>query len=74
MTKAYPIKGKVCLGCAAKVEKMIAALPGVQSARVNALTNKVTLEAAEDRMPQLALEADRILRREEAGASLVMAG
>ena len=36
MTKAYPIKGKVCLGCAAKVEKMIAAkLPIVRGTMKN---------------------------------------
>lgn len=70
MTKAYPIKGKVCAACAVRVEKKIAALPGVVSARVNALIGKVTLEAAPERFPELALEADRILRREEAGARM----
>lgn len=72
MTKAYAIKGQVCAACAARVEKKVAALPGVDYARVNALTRKMTLEAAPERFPQLALEADRILRREEDGASLVM--
>ncbi len=72
MTKAYPIKGQVCAACAARVEKKIAALPGVIFARVNALTKKVTLEAAPERFPDVALEADRILRREEDGASLVV--
>ncbi|MDD4081508.1 MAG: heavy-metal-associated domain-containing protein [Eubacteriales bacterium] len=72
MTKSYPIKGKVCVSCAARAEKKIAELPGVESARVNALTKKVTLEAAPDCFPGVALEADRILRREEDGASLVI--
>ncbi len=72
MTKAYPIQGQVCAACAARVEKKIAALPGVIYARVNALTKKITLEAAPERFPELATEADRILRREEDGASLVI--
>ncbi len=72
MTKAYPIKGTVCAACAARAERKMAALPGVSYARVNALTKKVTLEAAPERFPELALEADRILRREEDGAWLEM--
>lgn len=72
MTKTYPIKGKVCVSCAARAERLIAALPGVESARVNALTKKMTLQAAPDRFPDLALAADRILRREEDGACLVI--
>ncbi len=74
MTKAYPIKGQVCAACAARAEKKIAALPGVSYARLNALTKKLTLEADPERFPDLAREADRILRREEDGASLVMEG
>ncbi len=72
MTKAYPIKGRVCAACAVRVEKLIAALPGVESARVNALTKKVTLTASPERFPEVAQEADRILRREEDGARLVI--
>jgi cation transport ATPase len=74
MRKAYPIKGQVCAACAARAEKKIAALPGVDDARVNVLTRKLTLEAAPERLPDLALEADRILRREEDGACLVIDG
>ncbi len=71
MTKAYKIKGLGCASCAAKMERKIGALPGVAAARVNFMTQKLTLEAEEARMGELALQADRIIRSVEPDASLL---
>lgn len=72
MTKAFRIKGLGCAACAAKMEKKIASLPGVVGARVNFLTQKLTLETEEAQLTELSQAADRIIRTIEPGASLVI--
>ena len=71
MTKAYSIKNLGCASCAAKMEKKIAALPGVAGARVNFMTQRLTLEAEEERMSALVHDAEAIIRSIEPDASLV---
>jgi len=71
MTRAYKIKGLGCASCAAKMERKIGALPGVSAARINFMTQKLTLEAEEAQMDELAQKADRIIRSVESEASLL---
>ena len=58
----YSVKGLDCPNCAAKLEGMLKKLEGVQSARINFLTEKITLEST--------LDADALLAavRETAAA------
>ncbi len=62
MKTKYSITGLDCPNCAAKLEGMIAKLDGVESAKINFLTEKVTVESA--------LDADALLAavREAAAA------
>ncbi len=70
MTKSYRIKGLGCASCAGKMERKIAALPGVTGARVNFLTQKLTLDAREDLFDTLWGQADAIIRTIEKDARL----
>ena len=48
MKTKYSITGLDCPNCAAKLEGMIARLDGIESAKINFLTEKVTLESSLD--------------------------
>jgi Cu+-exporting ATPase len=46
-----PITGMSCAGCAARIEKELQSLPGVQEAQVNFATEKATLRYDETTLP-----------------------
>ena len=48
MKSKFSIKGLDCPNCAAKLESMIAKLEGVDSAKINFLTEKITIESELD--------------------------
>lgn len=45
MKSKFSIKGLDCPNCAAKLEGMLAKLDGVDSAKINFLTEKITIES-----------------------------
>ena len=65
MKKVFKLQDLDCANCAAKMEKAIAKLDGVQSVRINFLTQKMTLEADEDRFEALVQEAGKQIRKIE---------
>ncbi|MBE6978499.1 MAG: heavy metal translocating P-type ATPase [Ruminococcaceae bacterium] len=48
MKKIFCVTGMTCAACAARVEKVSAAVPGVQKAEVNLLAGKLTVESEGD--------------------------
>lgn len=71
MKKRFMIEELCCANCAAKMEAEIRKLDGVQSANINFLTQKLTLEAEEDQFEALLEQADRIIRKIEPDCVLV---
>lgn len=61
MKKVFKLQDLECANCAAKMEKAIAKLDGVQSVRVNFMTQKMTLEANEERFETLIKEAEKVI-------------
>ena len=55
----------LCHAAGSEMEKAIAKLDGVQSVRINFLTQKMTLEADEDRFEALVQEAGKQIRKIE---------
>ena len=53
MKKRFAMKNLDCANCAAKMEAAIKKINGVQDASVNFLTQKLTLEAPEDRFDEI---------------------
>ena len=49
-----------CANCAAQVQDAISKINGVQSAKVNFLMQKFTLEAEDERFDEILIEAIRI--------------
>lgn len=52
-----PIKGMTCMGCAGRVERALAAVPGVTAARVNFAAHEAHVTADPKNVPQQALIA-----------------
>ncbi|HIR78460.1 MAG TPA: heavy-metal-associated domain-containing protein [Candidatus Egerieenecus merdigallinarum] len=65
MKKTYRMKDLDCANCAAKMERAIGKLDGVSAVSVNFMTQKLTLEADEERFEAIVEEAGRICRRIE---------
>ncbi len=65
MRKSYKLSGEICGNCAAKIENKIGKLDGVESVRVNVMTLKFTLEAADERFEGLLEESLKIFKAVE---------
>ena len=65
MKKKFILEGLGCANCASKMETAINKLTGVKEITVNFMTQKLIIEADEDKMPAIITEAERIVKRIE---------
>jgi len=65
MKKRYTIEDLCCANCAAKMEAGIRKIDGVNSATINFLTQKLTLEAEDERLESILDQAEAIIRKIE---------
>jgi len=65
MRKVYLLEDLCCANCAAKIEKKVAALDGVDGASVNFLTTKLIIEADEAAAGDLDAAVRKIVRKVE---------
>ncbi|WMJ78852.1 MULTISPECIES: cation transporter [unclassified Sedimentibacter] len=65
MRKKFMLEGLNCANCAAKIERDITKLEGVESASINLMTEKLIVEGAEDMMSQIAIMAEKIVNKYE---------
>ncbi len=70
MTSVNKIRNLGCANCAAKMERKIAALPGVSGVRVNFLTQKLTFSVEEALLEETLNKAESIIKTIEPGAAL----
>ena len=73
MRKKFILEGLDCANCASKMETAIRKLTGVKEANVNFMTQKLLIEADEDRMAEIIKEAERIVRSIEPDTRMVKA-
>lgn len=71
MKKRFVLEGLDCANCASKMETAINKLTGVKEATVNFMTQKLIVEADEDRMSLIIEEIERIVRRIEPGTRVM---
>ena len=71
MKKVPKLKDLECAHCAAKMEEAISRLNGVQSVRVNFMTQKMTLEADDLRFDQIVEEAAKVIRKIEPDCTIL---
>lgn len=71
MKKVFKLQDLDCANCAAKMEKAISKLEGVQSVRVNFMTQKMTLEADDARFETIVDEAARLIKKIESHCMII---
>jgi len=65
MKKAFKLEGLGCANCAAKMERAINELDGVQNATVNFMTTKMVIECEDEKMSVIVEAAERIIKKIE---------
>lgn len=65
MKKTFKLRDLDCASCAAKIENSIAALDGVTEIRINFMSQKMVLDAADDKFAAILQEAKRIAKKIE---------
>lgn len=65
MKKRFSLTDLDCANCAAKMETAIKKLDGVHDASVNFMTQKLTLDADDDRFDEILRQAAAVCRKVE---------
>ncbi len=65
MRKAFKLQDLDCANCAAKMENAIKNIDGVESASISFMTQKLVLEADDDRFDAVLDEAQRACKKIE---------
>ena len=71
MHRSFKVQNLGCAHCAAKMEADISKLEGVSSARVNFMTQRLTLDADDARFDDIVNECDRICKKYEPETTIV---
>lgn len=72
MKKKFILEGLDCANCAAKIEREINNLDGVDNASVNLLTTKLIIEGDEEKMPEIAKLAEKIVNKYEPDVKFII--
>lgn len=65
MKKTFRLEGLDCANCAAKMEKAISELDGVNNATVNFMTTKLVIEAEDEKMADIVAASEKIIKKIE---------
>lgn len=71
MKLKFKIEGLDCANCAAKAERGISAIDGVESASISFITEKMIINCPEERTEEIIEQAVKILGRVEPDAKLI---
>lgn len=72
MKKTYDLIDLDCANCARKMEEAIKKLDGVSDATVSFLTQKMTIDAADDRFDAIMKDVVKCIRRVEPDCEVVL--
>ncbi len=72
MKKTFKLIDLDCANCAAKMESAIQKLPGVTSASVSFMAQKMTVEAEDARFDEIMKEVVRVCRKVEPDCEIVL--
>lgn len=70
MKKIFRLEGLECANCAAKMEKEISKLDGVKEATINFMSTKLTIEADEEKMEEIILASEKIVKKIESSVKM----
>ena len=71
MKKVFRLKDLDCANCAAKMERGINKIDGVESATVSFMSQKLTVEAADDRFDSIMDEVVKVCKKIEPDCVIV---
>ena len=71
MKKTFKLEELVCAHCAAKMEDAIRKLEGVNSVSISFMTQKLVLDAQDDRFEQIMDQAEKICKKVEPDCRIV---
>lgn len=71
MKKKFRVEGVDCADCAAKMEEGIKKIDGVKSAKINFLTEKLTIEEDDMKFDQIIKLAEAEMDRVDSGARII---
>lgn len=71
MKKVFKLEELDCANCARKMEEAIGKLPGVHSASISFMTQKLTLEAEDERFEKIVGQAQKCISRVERHCRIV---
>ena len=72
MKKHFKLRDLDCANCAAKMEDAIRKLPGVNSATVSFMTQKLTMDADDARFDEIVQEAVKICKKVEPDCTILV--
>lgn len=72
MKKKFKMNEVDCANCALKMEDAIKKIPGVTDANVNFLTQKLTIEADDERFDEIMAQAQIAVDKVDAGTKILM--
>lgn len=70
MKKKFKMEELDCANCAAKMEALIKKIPGVHDANMNFMTQKLTLDADDERFDEILAEAQKCCDKVDKGCKI----
>lgn len=71
MRKSYKLQDLECANCAAKIENAIKGIEGVNDASVSFMTQKLSLDVADDQLERVMTEVEQAIHKYEPDTMLV---
>ena len=72
MKKTYKMRDLDCANCAAKMEDAIRKLDGVQDVSISFMTQKLTIQAEEDRLEEIMRQAVKACKKVEPDCEIIL--
>lgn len=72
MKKTYKMRDLDCANCAAKMEDAIRKLDGVQDVSISFMTQKLTIQAEEERLDEIMRQAVKVCKKVEPDCEIVL--
>lgn len=71
MKRTFKLEDLDCANCAAKMETAINKLDAVEHATINFMSQRLTIEAADDKFEEVIEQAQKAIRKIERGCKIV---
>ena len=72
MKKKFKLQDLDCANCAAKMEASIKKLPGVHDVSISFMTQKMVLEADDERFDEIVLQASKAISKVDSDCKIIL--